>query len=112
MVCAIIWVTAQEGVGTPPPRFRTIQVYPKDLRALPGHPEPAVSRHSGFPGGAHARPKTTPVHHAARCGGRVALGGTRAAIDREGSAVGHVTARCTARASRRGAFGTVAGARL
>jgi hypothetical protein len=29
------------------PRFRTIQVYPKDLRALPGHPEPAVSWHSG-----------------------------------------------------------------
>src|SRR5262249_61764724 len=29
-------------------RFRTIQVYPKDLRALPGHPEPAVSWHSGF----------------------------------------------------------------
>src|SRR5262249_18464177 len=25
-----------------PPRFRTIQVYPKDLRALPRHPEPAV----------------------------------------------------------------------
>jgi len=29
-------------------RFRTIQVYPKDLRALSGHPEPAVSWHSGF----------------------------------------------------------------
>jgi hypothetical protein len=28
--------------------FRTIQVYPKDLRALPGHPEPAVRWHSGF----------------------------------------------------------------
>ena len=28
--------------------FRTIQVYPKDLRALPVHPEPAVSWHSGF----------------------------------------------------------------
>jgi hypothetical protein len=26
-----------------PARFRTIQVFPKDLRALPGHPEPAVS---------------------------------------------------------------------
>src|SRR5215472_19243251 len=47
-------------------RFRTIQVYPKDLRVLPGHPEPAVSRHSGFRGGAHARSKTTPVHHTAR----------------------------------------------
>jgi hypothetical protein len=41
--------------------FRTFQVYPKDLRALPGHPEPAVSWHSGFRGGAHARHKTTPV---------------------------------------------------
>src|SRR5262245_34538731 len=35
----------------------SIQLYPKDLRALPGHPEPAVSWHSGFRGGAHARPK-------------------------------------------------------
>jgi hypothetical protein len=26
-----------------PARFRTIQVHPKDLRALPEHPEPAVS---------------------------------------------------------------------
>src|SRR5215831_18678681 len=47
-------------------RFRTIQVCPKDLRELPVHPEPAVSWHSGFRGGAHVRPKTTPVHHAAR----------------------------------------------
>ena len=31
-----------------PPGFRTIQVYPKDLRALPGHPEPAVSWLNGF----------------------------------------------------------------
>src|SRR5947207_4173954 len=61
-------------------RFSTIQVCPKDLRALPEHPEPAVSWlggfrggppepavswHSGFRGGAHARPKTTPVHQAA-----------------------------------------------
>jgi len=35
-------------------RFRTIQVCPKDLRALPEHPKPAVSWHSGFRGGAHA----------------------------------------------------------
>src|SRR5262249_62206039 len=37
-------------LGSPAPqrRFRTIQVYPKDRRALPGHPEPAVSWHSGF----------------------------------------------------------------
>src|SRR2546430_1805418 len=39
--------------------FRTIQVYPKDLRALPVHPEPAVSWHRGFRRGAHARHKTT-----------------------------------------------------
>ena len=36
--------------ATPP--FRTIQVCSKDLRALPVHPEPAVSWHSGFRGGA------------------------------------------------------------
>jgi hypothetical protein len=36
-------------------RFRTFQAYPKDLWALPGHAEPAVSWHSGFPRGAHAR---------------------------------------------------------
>src|SRR6516162_11391220 len=30
-----------------PARFRTIQVYPKDLRALPLHPKPALSWHSG-----------------------------------------------------------------
>src|SRR6516165_7195354 len=60
--------------------FRTFQVYPKALRALPGHPEPAVSWHSGFRGGAHVRPKTTPVHHAARRrGGGVAARDTCAA---------------------------------
>jgi hypothetical protein len=51
---------------SPPPRFRTIQVCPKDLESLPGHPKPAVSWHSGFRGGAHARLKATPVSHAAR----------------------------------------------
>src|SRR5262245_58812536 len=55
--------------------------YPKDLRVLPGHPEPAVSWHSGFRGGAHARPKTTPVHHAARRRGGVAARGACAAGD-------------------------------
>src|SRR5215831_14802498 len=30
------------------PRFRTIQVYPKDPRALPVHGKPAVRWHSGF----------------------------------------------------------------
>src|SRR5438874_1650254 len=62
-------------------RFRTIQVYPKDLRALPGNPEPAVSWLSGFRGGAHARPRTTPVHDAARGrrSGGVAVRGAGAA---------------------------------
>ena len=50
-----------------------IQVHPKDLRALPKHPEFAVSWPGGFRGGAHARPKATPVPHAAcRRGGGVA----------------------------------------
>src|SRR5215510_5363710 len=64
-------------------RFRTIQVYPKDLRVLPVHPEPAVSWHGGFRGGAHARPKATPVHHAVRrCGHWMAVSGVRAARGR------------------------------
>src|SRR5262249_40358108 len=69
---AILWtrLAARPAAGRPTPRFRTIQVYPKDLPALPGHPEPTVSWHSGFRGGAHARHKTTPVHHAARRRGR------------------------------------------
>jgi len=49
---AVAWPRPDKPVLTPsghrPDRFRTIQVYPKDLRALPGHPEPAVSWHSGF----------------------------------------------------------------
>src|SRR6516164_2006562 len=63
------------------PRFRTIQVYPKDVGMLPGHPEPAVSWHSGFRRGAHGRHQTTPVHHAARrCGGGVAARGAGSAV--------------------------------
>src|SRR5262249_55594994 len=60
-----------------PERFRST---PKDLRALPAHPEPAVSWPGGFRGGAHARPKATPVPHATgRHGSGVAAGGARAA---------------------------------
>src|SRR5260370_16311334 len=59
--------------------FRTFQVYPKDLRALPVHPEPAVSWHRGFRRGAHARHKTTPVHHAPRRRGGVAARGASGA---------------------------------
>src|SRR5262249_26829626 len=52
---------------------------PKDLRVLPVHPEPAVSWHSGFRGGAHARPKTPRVHDVARRrGSRVGACGARA----------------------------------
>jgi hypothetical protein len=47
-------------------RFQNISGLPQGLPALPVHPEPAVSWHSGFRGGAHARPKATPVHHADR----------------------------------------------
>src|SRR4051812_27525133 len=63
-------------------RFRTIQACPKDLAALPMHPEAAVAWHDGFRRGAHARHGTTPVHHARwrRCG-RVAARGARAAIE-------------------------------
>jgi ABC transporter substrate binding protein len=46
---------------------------------LSGHPEPAVSWHSGFRGGAHARRRTTPVHHDARRGYGVAARGEGAA---------------------------------
>ena len=41
-----------EVAARPTPRFRTIQVYPKDLRSLPGHAERAVSWPGGFRGGA------------------------------------------------------------
>src|SRR5215510_2099867 len=44
-----IGVTSAPGAAAPRTRpFRTIQVYPKDLRDASGHPEPAVSWHSGF----------------------------------------------------------------
>src|SRR5262249_32692800 len=58
-------------IGAPP--FRAA---PR-IGALPGHPERAVSWHSGL--GAHARPKTTPVHHAARRRGSMAGDGVGAA---------------------------------
>jgi hypothetical protein len=61
------------------PRFRTFQARPKDLRVLPGHPDPALSWHSGLRGWAHARSRTTPVHCAIRRRSRVAARGTRAA---------------------------------
>jgi hypothetical protein len=49
---------------------------------LPVHPEHALSWRSGFGGGAHARPETTPVHHAhRRRDGCVAARSTRTAED-------------------------------
>src|SRR5262245_44828940 len=48
----------------------------------------AVSWHSGFRGGAHARRKTTPVHHAPRrCGCCVAARGARAAAGDAGDRI-------------------------
>jgi len=41
-------ISTQLARHCPQTRNRTIQVHPKDLRVLPGHPEPAVSWHSGF----------------------------------------------------------------
>jgi hypothetical protein len=61
-------------IHEPNDQFRTIQVYPKDVQALPVHPEHAVSWHDGFRGGAHARPKAMPVPHAARRRGGVVAG--------------------------------------
>jgi hypothetical protein len=52
------------GATVPAAQFRTIQVYPKDLRVLPDHPQPAVSLARRVPGGAHVRPQATPVHRA------------------------------------------------
>jgi hypothetical protein len=79
-----VFVSIQEAAEAGLIGFRTFQVCAKDLRALPGHPEPALSWHSGFRGGAHVRPKTTPVHHAARRRGVVAARGARAAASDAG----------------------------
>jgi hypothetical protein len=49
-----VFVSTQEAAEAGLTGFRTIQVSPKDLRPLPGHPKPAVSWHTGFRGGAHA----------------------------------------------------------
>jgi Resolvase, N terminal domain len=52
---------------------------PRTYKSLPVHAEAAVSSQSGFRGGAHARPKATTVHHAARWRGcSVAARGARA----------------------------------
>src|SRR5262249_55787121 len=52
-----------------------------------GHAGPGVSWDSGFGGGAHARPKTTSVHHAARRRGGVAARGASAAAGDVGGRV-------------------------
>src|SRR5262245_25221988 len=70
--------------GTPQPLLRS---YLYSERALPVHPEPAVSWHSGFRRGAHARRKTTPVHHVHRRDDRVAARGARAATGDAGGRI-------------------------
>jgi hypothetical protein len=61
-----------------PPRFRTIQVYPKDVGMLPRQPKRAVSCASGFRRGAYALRHKAPIHRAARRrGGGVAARGGR-----------------------------------
>src|SRR5262245_37148184 len=84
--------SARVGQCTAAPRFRTIQVQPKDL------PVPSTATlgcgklgSTGSGGRAHGRPKTATFHHAARRSSGVAPGGARAAIHPEGSAIGHVT---------------------
>src|SRR6516164_6982805 len=58
-------------------QFRPV---PRTCRYLPGQPWRAVSWHSGFRRGAHARPKTTPVRRAAwRCSSGMAARGAGAA---------------------------------
>jgi hypothetical protein len=52
--------------GRPKVRFQNDSGLAQGLTALPVHTKGAVNWHSGVRGGAHARPKATPVHHAAR----------------------------------------------
>src|SRR5262245_33055143 len=70
---------ARVGWCTAAPRFRTIQGCPKDLPVPSGQPWRAVSWHSGFRGGAHARRKTARIDSPARRSGDVAARGTGAA---------------------------------
>jgi hypothetical protein len=62
--------TAQGCVMThgarPGPDSEQFRSTPRTCGALPLHPDPALSWHSGFREGAHARRGTTPVHHAGR----------------------------------------------
>ena len=60
-------------------RFRTIQVYSKDVGMLPRQPRRAVNCPNGFRRGAHALRHKARIHHASRRHGhRVAARGTRA----------------------------------
>src|SRR5689334_6551866 len=75
------------GWTAPPPRFRTIQVWPKDLPAALQQAEHAVNRASGpvattpddRGGSPHVRHEAARVHHAPRRRGGLAARGTRAA---------------------------------
>src|SRR5262249_35532803 len=90
ILCAIV-CGSTEGVGSVPPRFRTIQVCPKDLRASLWQADVPENRAHGPVGGLiahrggspHARHETAPLHHAARLRGcSVAARGARAASRR------------------------------
>src|SRR6516164_513121 len=69
------------------PRFRTIQVHPKDLLVLPREPRRAVSWLNGFRRGAHGPRDKAPIDHAARWGSRVAACGEGAAAAEGGDRV-------------------------
>jgi hypothetical protein len=67
------------------------QFRPTPITCVSGHPEPAVSWHSGLRGGAHARPKATPVHHAAEWRGGMAVRGERVAFWQDADHRGNVS---------------------
>ena len=83
-------VAAHEGSATPPPRFRTIQVSPKDLPAHLWQAERAVNRPTATRGGwrtPHVLHEAARVHHAGRRRGSVAARGARAAADDTGDRI-------------------------
>jgi hypothetical protein len=85
--CAIVWGGSTGGVGSNPPRFRTIQVCPKDLPDTLRQAERAVNRASGpvattpddRGGSPHGRHEAAGVHHPSRRRSNVAARGARAA---------------------------------
>src|SRR3984893_11399632 len=105
--CAIVWGGSTGGVGSNPPRFRTIQVCPKDLPGTLRQAERAINRASGpvattpddRGGSPHVRHEAARVHYAPRRGGgRLAARGARAA---DGYAGDRLAARRRTTARRR-----------